>query len=169
VLFAKFSVDGEYLTGTFFRDTLVAISVTGRYSDDLDSNVDVKALMASFDKKYKKQPPPFVRTETNNGITDKYTYHVWKDTAGAFDIQLTRHDSLLINKVACLQLLKTLLSVSADLYASAKHRCEGSLVHHKLDYRAPELYKQAFDHARQLEATAEALKTQAATKRIDKY
>lgn len=170
VLFAKFSVDGEYLTGTFFKDTLVALAVTGQYTgDNLDFNVDVKALMASFDKKYKKKASPFVKTSTENGVTNKYTYHVWRDTTGTFEVHLTRHDSILVNKVACLQYLRVVLSASADLHARLKHRCEGSFVDHELDYRAPKLYMQAFDYARQLKAVADAQKGKAATQRVNKY
>ena len=169
VLFAKFSVDGEYLTGTFFKSTLVAISVTEKYGDDLDSSVDATALMASFDKKYKKQAPPYVKTSTEDGVTDKYTYRLWRDTTGKFDIQLTRHDSILVNKVACLQNLRTILSLSKDIYDRVKHRCDGSFVDYKLVYRAPELYMQAFEQARQLEAAEEAQKKKASTNRVNKY
>jgi hypothetical protein len=169
VLFAKFSVDGEYLTGTFFKGTLVALSVTGKYGNDLDSSVDATALMASFDKKYKKQGSPFVKSSTENGVTDKYTYRLWRDTVGKFDIQLTRHDSILVNKVACLQYLRTMLSLSKDIYDQIKHQCDGSSVDHKLVYLAPELYLQAFEQARQLEAAEEAQKKKASTNRVNKY
>lgn len=169
VLFAKFSVDGENLTGTFFKDTLVALSVNEQFSDHLDSTVDTKALMASFDKKYKKQVPTFVKTETDSGVIDKYTYHVWRDRTDTFDIHLTRHDSILVNKLACLQYLQNLLSISKDMYDSLKSRCYGSYVEYDLDYRAPALYLQAFEQARKLKASAEAEKGKAATKRVNKY
>ncbi len=169
VLFTKFSVDGEYLTGTFFKSTLVALSVTGKYGDDLDSSVDATELMASFDRKYKKQGPPFVKTSTENGVTDKYTYRLWRDTTGMFDIQVTRHDSILVNKVACLQYLRTVLSISKNIYDRIKHKCDGSFVDYKLVYRAPELYRQAFEQARQLEAAEEAQKKKASTNRVNKY
>jgi hypothetical protein len=87
-------------------------------------------------------------------VTYKYTYHRWKDSTGSFEIQLTRKDEILVNKIACLQL---------------KYRCEGSTVSYQLDYRAPELYMQAFEHARQLEASEEAKKTDAKTNRVNKY
>jgi hypothetical protein len=169
VLFAKFSVDGEHLTGTFFKNTLIAISVTGQYGDDLDSSVDAAALITSFNKKYKRQGSPFIRTSNENGVTDKVTYHRWGDSTGIFDVQLTRKDEILVNKIACLQYQRTILSISQDVYNMIKYRCEGSTVSYQLDYRAPELYLQAFEHARQLETAEEAKKTNAKTNRVNKY
>lgn len=169
LLFAKFSIDGEHLTGTFFKNTLIALSVNNKYGDDLDSSVDAASLRASFDKKYKKQGPPFVKTSTDDGITDKYTYLQWRDSTGTFDIQLTRHDSILVNKAACLQHLRTFLSISQGMYDRSKHLCEGSFFNYQLDYRATEMYVQAFDLTRKLEAAEKTKKKNASTDRVNKY
>ena len=167
VLFAKFSVDGENLTGTFFKDRLVALSVDS-YGSGLDSNVDTKALVASFDKKYKKQAPPFVKTQPDRGggVTYKTTEHVWKDPTDTFTVRLKRNDSAPNNKLACLQIDQVLVSAGVSSSAS---QCYGPLTNYQLDYRAPELYAQAFNLARQLEADAKAQKDNAATKRVNKY
>jgi hypothetical protein len=172
VFFAKFSVDGEYLTGTFFKGTLAAISITGRFEGDtLDSSVDSKALIASFDKKYKKTVPT-MKSTSEHGITDKYTYYAWKESANSFEVLLTRHDSILVNKLACLQNLQRLqrvLSGVPSVYASIKQKCGGSFVEHELTYREPKLYMQAFELSRQLKANAEASKKKAASHRVNKY
>jgi len=157
VLFTKFSVDGEHLTGTFYKNALIALSVTDKYGDDLDTSVDTAALMASFDKKYKKQGSPFIKTSNENGVTYKDTYHRWRDSTGTFEIHLTRKDEILVNKIACLQHLRNYVSIPS-LYNRLKYRCEGSTVSYQLDYRTPELYMQAFEYARQLEASEEAKK-----------
>ena len=170
VLFTKFSIDGEYLTGTFFKNTLIALSVnSSSLGKDLDSSVDVAALMASFDNKYKKEEPPFVKTSTISGVTYKETYFQWRDLTGKFDIQLTRMDSILVNKSDCLQDLKVLLNISLDYYNRSKYRCEGSFVKYRLDYRAQELYEQAFDQARKLKEEKEAQKNKAKTDRLNKF
>ena len=168
VLFAKFSVDGENLTGTFFKDRLVALSVDS-FGSGLDRDVDTKALVASFDKKYKKQAPPFAKTEPDRGgggVTYKTTEQVWKDPTDTFTVRLTRNDSVPNNKLACLRIDQVMVSAGVS---SSKAACDGPLTKYKLDYRAPELYAQAFSLARQLEADAKAQKDNAATKRVNKY
>jgi hypothetical protein len=168
VLFTKFSVDGEYLTGTFFKDRLVALSVNSRYRSKLDSDVDTKALVASFDKKYKKQASPFVKTQPDRGggVTYKTTEHVWKDPTDTFTVRLTRNDSVPNNKLACLKFDQVMVSIGVP---SSSSTCYGPRTDYQLDYRAPELYAQAFSLARQLEADAKAQKDNAATKRVNKY
>jgi hypothetical protein len=168
IFFAKFSVDGEYLTGTFYNDTLISLSVGGKYSsENIDFNVDPKALIASFDKKYKRNSP-LVKSLTDNGVTDRYTYFSWQDSTSTFEVTLTRHESLLVNKVSCLRNLQTFLSLP-DLYHRLKHRCEGSSETYQMEYRSPNLYMHAFEHARRMKDEAEAQKNAASSQRINKY
>jgi hypothetical protein len=169
VFFAKFSVDGEHLFGTFYNDTLIAIAVTGKYSDtNLDSDVDTKSLLTSFNKKYKKVSTS-VKTSTQDGVTDKYTYYVWKDSEERFEVHFTRHDSILVNKLACLSWLRGMAKISIDMYKRLEHKCEGSYDEYQLEYRAPQLYGQAFEQSRKLEAEVEARKKNETSNRVNRY
>jgi len=164
--FAKFMIDGEYITGTFFQTKLVGIAVNGKYSDELNAPFDSKALITSFDKKYRKSKSSKSQN-SEHGVTHKYTYYSWQEATGAFEVNLEKREKLILNKIACLKYAEAFVSTS--YYGIMRGDCDESFDMYKLSYRSSELYSQAFQRARQFDDNIKSAKSKSAGEKINKY
>lgn len=111
IKFAEFSIDDQYLQGTFYHDVLVALRV---YKNSLIDEIDeslVNELRKNFNKKYNKNAQ---KTDIQNDKIANRTYikETWAEYDNGFIVEIVTRRKIVKNPQLCNTLADSFRGIS---------------------------------------------------------